>query len=100
MPADPFLSFLSLLIISVVVSTILHYGVKYYVTPGPWSFCSKVVVGYIGAWLGTPVFGKWWDGISYGDVFIIPAILGSLALIVVCVDVAKMSMGSSAEGGA
>ena len=100
MPADPFLSFLSLLIISVVVSAILHYGVKYYVTPGPWSFCSKVVVGYIGAWLGTPVFGKWWDGISYGDVFIIPAILGSLALIVVCVDVAKMSMGSSAEGGA
>jgi hypothetical protein len=36
-----FISFLILLIISVVVSAILHYGLKYYVTPGFWSFCSK-----------------------------------------------------------
>ena len=29
-----FISFLILLVISVVVSGILHYGLKYYVTPG------------------------------------------------------------------
>src|SRR6516165_11821133 len=46
-----FVSFLTLLIISVVVSGILHYGLNYYVTPGHWSFCSKIVVGWIGAWL-------------------------------------------------
>ena len=43
-----FISFLILLIISVVVSAMLHYGFKYYVMPGFWSFCSKVVVGGIG----------------------------------------------------
>ena len=40
-----FISFLILLTISVAVSGILHFGLKYYVTPGFWSFCSKVVLG-------------------------------------------------------
>jgi len=40
-----FISFLILLIISVVVSGILHYGFKCYATPGFESFCVKVVVG-------------------------------------------------------
>ena len=52
-----FVSFVILLIISVVVSAALHYGAKYYVTPGVWSFGSKVVVGWIGAWLGSPSSG-------------------------------------------
>ena len=54
-----FISFLILLIISVVVSAILHYGLEYYVTPGFWSFCSKVVIGWLGAWIGSPVLGYW-----------------------------------------
>jgi len=40
-----------------VVSGILHYGLNYYVTPGFWSFCSKVAVGWVGAWIGSPVIG-------------------------------------------
>ena len=86
-----FIGFLILLIISVVVSTVLHYGCKYYVTPGTWSFCSKVVVGWIGAWLGSPVFGYWphrFPILQHGDIWFIPAILGALALIIVAVDVA------------
>jgi hypothetical protein len=43
-----FASFLVLLIISVVVCAILHFGLKYYVVPGVWSFLSKVVIGYVG----------------------------------------------------
>ena len=54
-----FIGFLILLVISVVVSAILQYGLKYYVTPGFWSFCFKVVLGYVGAWLGSPVLGYW-----------------------------------------
>jgi hypothetical protein len=54
-----FISFLILLIISVVVSGILHYGFKYYATAGFESFCVKVVAGWFGAWLGSPVFGYW-----------------------------------------
>ena len=85
-----FVSFLTLLIISVVVSGILHYGLNYYVTPGNESFCSKIVVGWIGAWLGSPVFGHWWPGLRYNDVYIVPAILGSLAVLIVAIDIGKM----------
>lgn len=88
-----FVSFLILLIISVVVSGILHFGLRYYVTPGLWSFVSKIIVGWIGAWLGTPVFGRWWPGLQYEEVFYIPAILGSAALLILAVDLVKMRGG-------
>jgi uncharacterized membrane protein YeaQ/YmgE (transglycosylase-associated protein family) len=81
-----FLSFVILLIISVVVSGILHFGFKYYVVPGWWSYGSKVVIGWVGAWLGTPVFGRWWAGANYEAVYIVPAILGCLALVIFAVD--------------
>jgi len=88
-----FVSFLVLLVISVVVSGVLHFGLKYYVTPGFWWFCSKVVVGWIGAWLGSPVLGHWWPGVAYGEVYMVPAVLGCAAVLVVAVDVAKMVVG-------
>ena len=72
-----FVAFLILLIAAAVVSAILHYGCEYYVTPGPWSFGSKVIVAWIGAWLGSPVLGHWWAGCQYQDVYYVPAILGS-----------------------
>ena len=88
-------SFLVLLIISVVVSGVLHYGFKFYVRAGTTSFISKVIIGWVGAWLGAPVFGLW--GPSYGvgvaDVAYGPAILGSAALLVLVVDVTKSISG-------
>lgn len=84
-----FVSFLILLIISVVVSFVLHYGIKYYVIAGCSSFLSKIIIGWIGAWLGSPVFGHWWAGVNYNEVYIIPAILGSLALLVFMIDLVK-----------
>ena len=50
-------SFLILLIISVVVAAILHYGMEYRVDPGVGSFLSKIVWGFLGARLGTRAFG-------------------------------------------
>jgi uncharacterized membrane protein YeaQ/YmgE (transglycosylase-associated protein family) len=84
-----FISFLILLVISAVVSAVLHYVVKFYIRPGLVSFFSKVIFGWIGAWLGTPVFGRWFNGVCYEDIFIIPAILGSLAVMVILVDLVK-----------
>lgn len=84
-----FLSFLILLVISIVVAAVLHFGCKYYVRPGFGSFLSKVVVGWVGAWLGSPVLGDWWSGLSYGQVYIVPAILGSLAALTLAVDLVK-----------
>ena len=89
-------SFLVLLIVSIVVSAVLHYGFKFYVRAGTSSFVSKVVIGWIGAWLGSPVFGHWWDGMSYGEVYYIPAILGSAALLVLVVDVVKTTHATGA----
>lgn len=94
-----FISFVILLAISVVVSAILHFGFKYYVIPGIVSFFSKVIVGWFGAWLGSPVFGRWWDGVNYKEVYIVPAILGSLAVLIFAVDLIKSKVFASKSGG-
>ena len=88
-----FSGFLTLLIVAVVVSAILHYGFKFYLTEGLWSFLSKATVGYVGALISPDVFGEW--GTLYGGVAVIPAIIGSAALIIVAVDIAKVLTGKS-----
>ncbi|MFA5816853.1 MAG: hypothetical protein WC865_14670 [Bacteroidales bacterium] len=90
-----FVSFIILLGISVVISVVLHYLLKFYVRPGLVSFFSKVIFGWIGAWLGTPVFGRWFEGVNYENVFIFPAILGCLALLVILTDVVKSLKAAS-----
>ena len=82
-----FVAFVILLIISVAVSAVLHYGFKFYATPGLSSFLSKVVAGWIGAWLGSPVLGHWFEGVNYGEVYFLPAIIGSAAMLVLAIDV-------------
>ena len=84
-----FISFLILLVISVVVSAILHFVFKYYIVSGWWSFLSKVLIGWIGAWLGSPVFGYWWQGVNYKQVYIVPAILGCIVLLICVVGCVK-----------
>jgi len=86
-----FVSFLILLVISIVVSGVLHFAVKFYITPGWRSYASKVFIGWIGALLGSPVFGYWPHPLSlnYQEVWIIPAILGALAIEVFAVDIIK-----------
>jgi membrane-anchored protein YejM (alkaline phosphatase superfamily) len=92
---DPFVSFLILLVISVVVSGVLHYGFKLTSVSvnNRWAFITKVVGGYYGAWWGPTVFGKWWSGLNYGDVYYIPAILGCFSLIVFGVALFKALRG-------
>jgi hypothetical protein len=56
---------LILLIIGVVVSAILHYGLKYYATPGFESFCVKVVVGWVGAWFNSAQVAPYgWNSVA------------------------------------
>ena len=77
-----FLPFLVILIISVVIS-LISFFVKGFRIEGCKcrGFCPLVIVGWIGGWLGSPVFGNWFQALSVGGVFIIPAILGSIAAI-------------------
>jgi uncharacterized membrane protein YeaQ/YmgE (transglycosylase-associated protein family) len=92
-----FVSFLILLVISVAVSAILHFGFKFYIRPGYVSFISKVIFGWIGAWLGSPVFGYWFGGLVYEKIYIIPAILGSLALLIIMVDLVLTVKSATAD---
>jgi uncharacterized membrane protein YeaQ/YmgE (transglycosylase-associated protein family) len=91
-----FISFLILLGISIVVSAVLHYVLKFYIRPGIVSFVSKVIFGWIGAWLGSPVFGNWFGGLVYQKIYIIPAILGSFALLIIMVDLVLTVKSASA----
>ena len=92
-----FTCFLVLLIISVVVSAVLHFVFKLYIRPGINSFISKVILGWIGAWQGAPVFGKWFEGVKIGEIYIIPAILGSLALLILMIDLVKTVNAASVK---
>jgi uncharacterized membrane protein YeaQ/YmgE (transglycosylase-associated protein family) len=91
-----FVAFLILLIISVIVSLILHFVLKTQVRAGFESFVGKVIWGWIGAWLGSPVFGYWFTGWNYHGVYIIPAILGSFALPVLMIDLVKTFKATNA----
>ena len=84
-----FISFIILLVISIIVAGILHFVFKFYIMPGWLSYISKVIIGWFGAWLGSPVFGYWWKGLNYKEVYIVPAILGSLSILIFLVDFIK-----------
>ena len=87
-------SFLILLVIAIIVAAVLHCALGLYVVSGARSFLAKVVVGWIGAWLGSPVVGHWWAPLKYCEIYIVPAILGAAALLLVAVDLVK-SLGEA-----
>ncbi|HUI28934.1 MAG TPA: hypothetical protein VLX91_01865 [Candidatus Acidoferrales bacterium] len=84
-----FVSFLVLLVISVIVSLILYYALKLRIRTGFASLLGTIVWGWIGAWLGSPIFGYWFPGWNYHDVYVVPAILGAFALVILMVDLVK-----------
>jgi uncharacterized membrane protein YeaQ/YmgE (transglycosylase-associated protein family) len=75
MIAMTFGAFLSLLILGIIASIVLHLIVNYRMLTGFDGFMNKWIAGWIGAWLGSPVLGHW--GPSVAHVFIIPALLGA-----------------------
>jgi uncharacterized membrane protein YeaQ/YmgE (transglycosylase-associated protein family) len=84
-----FASFLTLLIISAILSAIVH-GAGYKLLPGVEGYFTKLITGWIGGWLGTPVLGYWGGAIRNGNVHLIPAILGSIAAIFMQVALMRM----------
>lgn len=100
MLAMDFTCFLILLVISIAASAILHFGIKFYIVPGVRSFIGKVVIGWVGAWLGSPVLGHWWEGVNYQNIYFIPAILGSFALLHLSIDGCKTMSELFGKSGA
>jgi uncharacterized membrane protein YeaQ/YmgE (transglycosylase-associated protein family) len=96
-----FISFLILAVISIVVSAVLHFNLKFYIIPGWRSYLSKVCIGWFGAWLGSPVLGYWphrFSFLSYNQVYIVPAILGSVGILILAVDIIKTCATLFKEG--
>lgn len=71
-----FLSFLVLLRISVVVVA------AKIVISDPLEVSADLTVAWLGGWLGSPVFGFWFPELRYQEVFIVPALLGAAAAVV------------------
>jgi uncharacterized membrane protein YeaQ/YmgE (transglycosylase-associated protein family) len=68
-------SFLSLLILGIIASIVLHLIVNYRMLKGFDGFINKWIAGWIGGWLGSPVLGHWGPAVAH--VFIIPALIGA-----------------------
>lgn len=77
-----FLPFLILLIISVAISLVVFFVTKFRVEGLKCKgLCPLIITGWLGGWLGSPVFGYWWKPLSVCNVYVIPAILGAAAAI-------------------
>jgi len=74
-----FISFLSLTIIAAIVASVYHYGLRYRFLEGHDAFLGKLIVGWLGAWLGSPVIGHWLWKVE--GVYVVPAVLGAIVAI-------------------
>jgi len=74
-----FLAFLVLAAISVVVVAAKSLVIRRSDTV---ELLSDLVLAWIGAWVGSPVLGHWFEGVAYQQVFILPALLGAIAALI------------------
>ncbi len=73
------LSFLVLSLIGAVVATAYHSVIRYRFLDGYDALFGKLIVGWLGAWIGSPVLGHWLWKIE--NIYVVPAILGAIATI-------------------
>lgn len=73
------LSFLVLSVIGAAVACVYQFGLRYRFLEGTGALFGKLLVGWVGAWLGSPVLGHWLWKVE--NVYVIPAILGAIATI-------------------
>jgi uncharacterized membrane protein YeaQ/YmgE (transglycosylase-associated protein family) len=74
-----FWAFLVLLVAALTAAAVLHYLVRYRVLEGLDGFLGKLVAGWVGAWLGSPVLGHWFERVKLHNIYLIPALLGAFA---------------------
>jgi len=74
-----FLSFLLLALIAAVVAVAYHNVIRYRFLEGNDALFGKLIIGWVGAWLGSPILGHWLWRVE--NVYIVPAILGAIATV-------------------
>jgi len=75
-----FLSFVVLLGVSVIVAGVFHYGLRYRVLEGVDAIYAKLVIAWIGGWLGSPILGYW--SFKIENVYLVPAVVGAMTALV------------------
>jgi len=81
------LSFLILTFIGAVVAATYHYVFRYRFLDGNDAMIGKLIIGWLGAWLGSPVLGHWLWKVE--NVYIVPALLGAIVSIHLTILTAK-----------
>src|ERR1700733_6124889 len=76
-----FASFLTLLVIGAVCALASHSMLKLKVLQTGEGYPCALIMGWIGAWIGSPVLGYWSWMVPGTSVYLVPAIIGSMAAI-------------------
>lgn len=84
-------AFLTLFIISFIAAIVIHSGIRYRFLGGVDGFFAKWILGWLGAWVATPVLGHWFAGVAIGGQYIIPAFLGAFSSAFMIAAVCKMT---------
>jgi uncharacterized membrane protein YeaQ/YmgE (transglycosylase-associated protein family) len=74
-----FWAFLVLSVAAVVSAAVIHYLARYQFLEGFDGFLAKVIAGWVGAWLGSPFIGHWFERVKIANIYVIPALLGAFA---------------------
>jgi uncharacterized membrane protein YeaQ/YmgE (transglycosylase-associated protein family) len=72
-----FWGFLVLLVAGLIAATVLHYVICYRFLEGFDGAVGKLIAGWLGAWLGSPVLGHWFEPAKLANIYLIPALLGA-----------------------
>jgi len=102
MTAMGFPAFLTLLILGLISSFVIHTLIRYRILAGWDGFLFQWVAGYIGGWVGSSVFGRW--GVPVGNVttshmFFVPAVIGTFVGTFVAVALFKALAASGMRRG-
>jgi uncharacterized membrane protein YeaQ/YmgE (transglycosylase-associated protein family) len=74
-----FWAFLVLFVAALIAAIVLHYLLRYRFLEGFDGFLGKLGAVWIGAWLGSPVLGHWFESVRLANIYLIPALLGAFA---------------------
>jgi uncharacterized membrane protein YeaQ/YmgE (transglycosylase-associated protein family) len=91
-----FWAFLVMLVAGVIAAAVVHYVARYRFLEGFDGFLGKVIAGWVGAWLGSPIIGHWFERVKIANIYLIPALLGAFAGVFVVVATAKAMAKASA----
>ena len=72
-----FRALLILIVAALIAAGVVHYVIRYRFLDGFDGFVGKCVAGWVGAWLGSPVLGHWFERAKLANVYLIPALLGA-----------------------